>query len=151
MSNTKADLETLLHSIQEGLKNFTISELNEAIISFLNKKNDKSLEINYIIQIVSEHFNLTKVALQSKRARGINQEAKQIAYCLLHFNLGLSLRYISKRIFFNNHNSVAIGIRRLKNADPKIKIDKGFLDNYNHLQERLLANFTHLSRSKESI
>jgi chromosomal replication initiation ATPase DnaA len=141
MRDTKADLETLLSSIQEGLKQFTIAELNDAIIAFLNKKNDKSLEINYVLQIVGNEFKLSRTALLSKRARGMHQEAKQIAYCLLHFNLGLSLRYIANRVFFNNHNSVAIGIKRLKNADPKIKIDKAFLEKYNSLQCQLIAKY----------
>jgi len=145
MSNTKTELGNLLQNIQEGLKMFTIEELNEAIISFLNKKSDKSVEINYVLNIVSEEYKISKQSLQSKTARGIQQEAKQIAYCLLHFNLGFSFRYISSRIFFNNHNSVAIGVRRLKNADKKVKIDAIFIDKYKKLESKLLMNFANLN------
>lgn len=150
MSNTKNELESLLQNIQEGLKKYTIQELNEAIITFLHKKSDKSIETNYVLTIVSEEYNLSKQSLKSKRARGILQEAKQVAYCLLHFNLGFSLRYISQRVFFNNHNSVAIGVRKLKNADPNHKVDKAFIDRYKKLETKLLHNFGNLNFDKNS-
>ena len=145
MADQKTELESLLQNIQEGLKKFTIQELNEAIITFLNKKSDKSIETKYVLKIVAEEFKLSVRSLHSKRARGTQQEAKQIAYCLLHHNLGFSLRYISHRVFFNNHNSVAIGVKRLRNADPKFKIDKQFIDTYKKLEEKLLTNFANLN------
>lgn len=148
MSNSKTELELLLHNIQEGLKKFTIQELNEAIITFLNKKSDKSVEINYVIGLVCKEYSISREALKSKNARGVQIEAKQIAYCLLHINLGFSLRYISNRIFFNNHNSIAIGIKRLKNANTKLKIDKEFIDKYKKLETKLVNNFTNINLEK---
>jgi len=145
MSNIQTELESLLHNIQEGLRKYTIQELNEAIITFLNKKSDKSIEINYVLTMVCREYSISKEALRSKKSRGLQVEAKQIAYCLLHFNLGFSLRYISSRIFFNNHNSVAIGIKRLKNADPKLKIDKLFIDKYKKLEAKLVNNFANIN------
>jgi chromosomal replication initiation ATPase DnaA len=145
MPNQKTELESLLQNIQEGLKKYTIQELNEAIITFLNKKSDKSVETNYVLTIVAKEYSVSKDSLKSKQARGMKQEAKQIAYCLLHFNLGFSLRYISNRVFFNNHNSVAIGVRRLKKANPNIKVDKDFLDIYKKLEKQLLNNFANLN------
>lgn len=142
MSNHKSELELLLKNIQTGLKKFSIQELNEAIITFLNKKNDKSAEINHIMNIVCEEYKISKEGLKSKKARGTLQEAKQITYCLLHFNYGFSLRYISTNIFQNNHNSVAIGVRKLKNADPNHIIDKKFIEKYNKLQSKLINSFT---------
>ena len=97
----KKDIEQLLKNIQEGLKKFTVKELNDAIISFLNKKDDKSLEIDYVLQIVSEEFNTSVRILKKQNIRGILQEAKQISYCILHFNLGLSTRYIADKVFGN--------------------------------------------------
>lgn len=145
MSNSKSELELFLHNIQEGLKKYTIQELNEAIITFLNKKSDKTIEINYVIGLVCKEFSISKEALKNKNSRGVQIEAKQIAYCLLHLNLGFSLRYISNRIFFNNHNSVAIGVKRLKNADPKIKIDKEFTDRYKKLENQLVNSFAKIN------
>lgn len=145
MAETKTELESLLQNIQEGLKKFTIKELNEAIITFLNKKSDKSVETKYVLKIVAEEYKMSVRGLHSKRARGTQQEAKQIAYCLLHHNLGFSFRYIANRVFFNNHNSVAIGVKKLANADPKLKFDKEFIDKYKKLQEKLLTDFANLN------
>ena len=142
MSSETKDIETLLKSIQEGLKNYTVKELNEAIISFLNKKHDKTLEIDYVMTIVCNEFEVSKTTLKSKNARGNLQEAKQIAYCLLHLNLGLSIRYIAKRVFFNWPTSVAIGVKRFKSADINHKQDKQFIDKYSELEKKLINNIT---------
>jgi|TARA_R110000803_G_scaffold25320_2_gene60490 chromosomal replication initiation ATPase DnaA len=147
MSEHKLQLELLLGNIQEGLKKFTIKELNEAIISFLNKKSDKTTEINYVLDIVCDEYNISKITLKSNNARGVLQDAKQVCYCLLNLNLGLSLRYISDRIFFNNHNSVAIGVRKLKRADKNHKVDKEFIEKYKKLEKRLLTNFANLENN----
>jgi hypothetical protein len=141
MNDTK-DVELLLKNIQEGLKNYSVKELNEAIISFLNKKDDKSEEIEYVFSIVCEEYNTNKRAIKKNGVRGIVHEAKQIIYCILHFNLGLSTRYIADRVFFNWHGSVYGGIRRLKGCDVNIKQDRLFLEKYNLLSSRFIETFT---------
>ena len=109
----KQEVDNLLRNIQKGLKLYSVTELNEAIITFLNKKNDKSLEIDKVVSMVCKEYSITKSSLKSKNARGTLQEAKQITYCLLHNVLGLSIRFISTKIFFNWPTSVAIGIKKL--------------------------------------
>jgi chromosomal replication initiation ATPase DnaA len=138
----KKDIEQLLKNIQEGLKKFTVKELNDAIISFLNKKDDKSLEIDYVLQIVSEEFNTSVRILKKQNIRGILQEAKQISYCILHFNLGLSTRYIADKVFGNWHTSVHTGIKRYKNLNPAIKQDREFQAKYELLSTKFIENFT---------
>lgn len=143
MSDNK-EIESLLKNIQEGLKKYTVQELNTAIVSFLNSKHDKTQEIDFVLKIVCDEFQISKKILKSsKNARGVLQEAKQIAYCLLHFNIGLSIRYISDRIFFNGHTSVFIGVQKFKNADHEHKADKVFIETYNKLQTKLIENLTH--------
>jgi len=142
MSNNKMQLESLLSNIQEGLKKYSIKELNEGIISFLIKKSDKSMEINYVLEITSQEFVISKSILKSKNLRGIRNEAKQIAFCLLVNNLGLSYRYIGKNIFFCNHSSVGLAIKKMNQADPNHAIDKNFIEKYKKLENKLLANFT---------
>lgn len=144
MSDNK-EIEALLKHIQEGLKKYTVQELNTAIVSFLNSKHDKTQEIDFVLKIVCEEFQISKKTLKSKNARGILQEAKQIAYCLLHFNIGLSIRYISNRIFFNGHTSVFVGVQKYKNADHEHKADRGFIETYNKLQTKLIENLTHIN------
>jgi len=100
MSENK-DFENLLKNIQEGLKIYSVKELNEAIIKALNKKHDKTLEIDYVLTLVATKYGISIKTLKQKNARGKILEAKQISYCLLNQNLGLSIRYIAEKIFFN--------------------------------------------------
>ena len=108
MSETK-DLELLLKNIQKGLKFFSIKELSDNIMSFLKSKESKTNEINIILEIVQKEFSISLSKLKSN-GRGELQDAKQIAYCLLHYDLGLSVRHISTKIFDNWHNSVLVAL-----------------------------------------
>jgi chromosomal replication initiation ATPase DnaA len=132
------DLELLLKNLQEGLKNHSIKELNEALVVAINNKYDKKADIDNVLLLVSKKYEISIKTLLSTHGRGKTQEAKQIAYCLLHINLGLSIRYIAKRVFFNWPSSVMIGVKRYKFANPKIKHDAEFLETYNNLQEKLM-------------
>ena len=141
MSVTK-DIESLLKNIQEGLKHYSVKELNDAIISFLNKKDDKSHEIDYVFQLVCEEYKTSARILRKSNIRGTLHEAKQLIYCILHYNLGLSTRYIADKIFNNWHNSVHMGIKRYKNYDPAIKQDRIFMEKYQSLSRKFIENFT---------
>lgn len=134
MSEEK-DLESLLKNIQKGLKHFSIKELSDNVFNFLKSKEEKTKEINIILKLVQNEFSISLSKLKSN-ARGEIQDAKQLAYCLLHFDLGLSVRHISTRIFDNWHNSVFKGIKRLKNIDVNLKPDKEFFDKYQFLQAK---------------
>lgn len=142
MSEQNNEIEKLLKNIQEGLKRYSVKELNQAIISFLNKKEDKLDEIEFILRIVSSEYNISIHTLKKENARGLIQEAKQIAYCLLHFNLGLSTRYIAKRVFFNWHTSVYSGIKRFKEIDINLKQDREFMEKYQLLNQKMIEHFT---------
>ncbi len=132
------DIGVLLKNIQQGLKKYSVNELNDAIVKALSNSHDKSEEIKYVITIVCNEFKVSEFALKNMKKRGALQEAKQIAYCLLYFNVGLSIRDISDNIFFNWHTSVANGIRRFKKSDIQHKQDKEFLDKYTLLRNKLL-------------
>lgn len=138
ITKDKSEIEDLLKNIQEGLKKYSISELNEALIAILNKKHDKSEEIDYVFSIVTNEFNISIRTLKQKNHRGIINDAKQIAYCLLHLTLGLSIRHIADKIFFNWHTSVSIAIKRFKTTNTEIKQDKEFIDKYTKLQLKLI-------------
>jgi hypothetical protein len=47
MEEDKKQIKTLLKNIQEGLSKYSISELNRALLVALNKKHDKSDDIDY--------------------------------------------------------------------------------------------------------
>jgi chromosomal replication initiation ATPase DnaA len=137
MSNNQ-DIGTLLKNIQQGLKKYSVNELNDAIVKALNDKHDKSEEIDYVMTIVCNEFKVSQYALINMKKRGALQEAKQIAYCLLYYNVGLSIRDIANNIFFNWHTSVANGIRRFKKSDVQHKQDKEFIERYIELRGKLL-------------
>jgi chromosomal replication initiation ATPase DnaA len=136
------DIEDLLKNIQEGLKKYTIKELNAAIVEFFNRKDDKTQEIYFVLEIVSIEYNTNIRTLKKKNVRGEISDAKQLAYCLLHFNLGLSTRYISEKVFQSNwHSPVHKAILRLKDANPSLKPDRDFIERYNILSQKLIDNF----------
>jgi chromosomal replication initiation ATPase DnaA len=129
----KEEILELLKNIQSGLKKFTITELNDAISNIVKdvKCVTDAKEIQYVIQEVCKEFNINKNQLIHSNARGVISQAKSVAYCLLHFELNLPLRYISKKVFFlKHHGSVAVAVRSFKKLNTAIKPDKEFLDKY---------------------
>ena len=136
--NENKDIEILLKNIQQGLKVYTLKELNIALIEALNKTNDKKDEIEFVLNSVVEYYNISYRTLKQSHTRGVKQEYKQMAYCLLYFNLELPIRYISSRIFFNWPTSVLTGIKKYKNLNPELKQDKKFLETYQYLQKKLI-------------
>jgi chromosomal replication initiation ATPase DnaA len=131
------DIETLLKNIQHGLQKYSVNELNDAIIKALSEKHDKSGEIEYVMKIVCNEYNVSEYTLKNMKKRGTLQEAKQLAYCLLYFNVGLTIKHISETIFFNWQTSVATGIKRFKKLDIQHKQDKEFYEKYNRLRNKL--------------
>ena len=144
----KVDIETLIRNIQQGLKKYSVNELNDAIVKSLTESHDKTDETKYVMSLVCKEFKVSEFALINMKRRGNLQEAKQIAYCLLYFNLGLSVREISEKIFFNWHSSVANGLRRFKKLDEKLKQDKQFIDKYTLLQKKLLLFIKEQNKEK---
>ncbi len=141
MSENK-DIEDLLKNIQAGLKKHSIKELNEAIITVLNKKEDKTIEIDYVLRIVANQFSISVKRLKEKNTRGVFNEAKHVAFCLLHYNLGLSLRHISDKIFSTWPSSVHAGVMRLKDRTTAIKSELKFFEVYDNLQTKLINFIT---------
>jgi len=142
MAGENKDIETLLKNIQQGLKHYSIAELNKAIVAVLNKKHDKREEVDFVLDIVATHFSTSVRALKISKERGKMIDAKQLCYCLLHFELGLTIRYIANTVFDKWPNSVATGITRFRKANPNIKTDKEFLDVYSQLQQKLMNYIT---------
>ena len=83
----KTEVEELIKNIHQGLKKVGLKELNSGILRLLSGKNDKSVEIDYVLQLVCKEYSLSIHSLKTKYPKGIVQDAKQVAYCLLHFNL----------------------------------------------------------------
>lgn len=132
----------LLKNLQNGLKTHSVEELNAAITVAINNREDKKADIDYVLNLVANAYNISIKTLMSN-GRGKIVDAKQTAYCLLHINLGLSIRYIAKCVFFNWHTSVFTGIKRLKSANPKVKSDAEFINVYDRLRLQLEKYILH--------
>lgn len=131
------DLTAFLKNTEKALRNNTVKELNEAVVHFLKNKDEKIEEAHQVLQIVADEFAISKRVLQKSSARGKVETARKMAYCLLHFDLGLNTRYIAKRLFDRWVNSVSNGIKYYKSLDLKIKQDKDFMSTYERLQLKI--------------
>jgi chromosomal replication initiation ATPase DnaA len=134
------EIEHLLTNIQKSLKIYSVRELNNALKDIISyKDSNKKDDINYSLNLVCEHFKITITQLMGKDNRGTIIDAKQIAYCLLYFDVKLSVKNISKSIFHNWRNSVYRGINRFKDININIKEDEMFLSNYNILKQKFIV------------
>lgn len=138
-SHENTEVNVLLGNIKKGLKKHSLREINEAIVSFIRRKDGKRAEIGIVMDIVCEEFKITHSQLKKKRARGDIHLAKELTCCLLHFNFDFSFRFISAEVFSNeNHYVVTRAIKRYRTADENHKQDAIFLNKYENLQERLI-------------
>lgn len=131
------DLTDFLKNTEKALRNNTVQELNQAVVHFLKNKDEKIEEAHQILQIVADEFAISKRVLQKSSARGKVEIARKMAYCLLHFDLGLNTRYIAQKLFDRWVNSVSNGIKYYKSLDLKIKQDKDFMSTYERLQLKI--------------
>lgn len=139
MANNK-DFEILLKHIQNGLKEYSLSDLNDVLSSALNTNKYMATEIEHVFLLVKQKFKINASQLKEKHVRGKIVDAKRITYCLLYYDLKIPVRYISKYIFNNWENSVYIGIKKLENCDNRIKQDKEFMEAYKDLQAKLIQH-----------
>lgn len=138
MENKTNELSDLFKNIQNGLKQYTLNEFNFLVFRILKTKNslEKRDEVNYIVAIVCEHYQLSKRNFMTARFGGNSTEARQIASCLLHLNLGLSQRLIAN--YYNiSPRIVNVAIKKFKTIDTKIKTDREFKENYEFLEQKL--------------
>ena len=142
LMSEKTEVEELIKNIHQGLKKVGLKELNSSLLRLLSSKNDKTVEIDFVLQLVCKEYSLSINTIKTKYPKGIVQDAKQVAYCLLHFNLNLTIRYIAEKVFMNWPTSVYTGIKRYKQGDINHKADKDFMMKYNKLQEQVIQHIT---------
>lgn len=138
----KTELENFLKNIQNGLKKFTLKELNDSLYIVLRTKNGKQNPKQKYIQIVldevSKEFDIQLEYLINSRKRGTVQQARKIAYCILHFNLKLPIRYIAKNVFYQNwHTRVGAIIQYHNRLNLNIKPDKEFYDKLQLINQKV--------------
>jgi hypothetical protein len=136
--NEHKEVEFLLKNIQEGIRLYGVKELNEAITKTLYKKTDKAEEIEFILNMICNEFNFSRHNLIKSKKHGTIQKARQLVYCLLYFDIGLSLREIGN-IFSKYVRSVAIAIENYRKLNTQLKQDKEFFESYKKYQEKILV------------
>lgn len=135
MSEPKEELNSLLKNIQKGLRVFGVKDLNNALAEMLNDKDGKSQEIKMTLQAVCEDFKIPLRDLIESTSRGIIQEARNTAICLLYFNVRLPIRVISNRVFGTKWTLfVSKAIKRHKTLNKNIKPDKEYLERYERIE-----------------
>jgi chromosomal replication initiation ATPase DnaA len=133
------DVGLLLKNIQEGIRLYGVKELNEAITKALYEKTDKASDVEFILDEITKDFNISRNNLILSKRHGYTQKARQLAYCLLYFDIGLSLRAVAT-IFGKYVRSVAIAIENYRKLNPLVKEDRDFLEKYQEYQKKILLN-----------
>lgn len=129
----KEDINNLLTNIQRGLELYSVSELNEAIVEAINKKDEKSVKINRVAEAVSDIFNIKKRTLLSTAFRGQNKLPAAILIVFLRKELDINHRYMAKNVFNINassESSIFRIITQYKTLNVNIKKDAEFLNHY---------------------
>jgi chromosomal replication initiation ATPase DnaA len=129
-------VQTLLKYISDGIKLYGVKDLNDSLIKTLFQKTDKSAVVEFILDMICKDFDITRYKLIKSAQRGHSQKARQIAYCLLYFEIGLTLRAIGN-IFGKYVRSVSIVIENYRLLKTNLKQDKEFLDLYANYSERV--------------
>lgn len=129
----------LFKNLQRGLELCTAEELNEAITSLIIKKVNKGEEIEFILNEICAKYEITKRGLFSGKVHKI-YEARKLACCLLHYELGLSHRNIAVVLKQKYHTKVGFAIRYYKTINKNVKTDREFQEKYRNIQVRLIES-----------
>jgi chromosomal replication initiation ATPase DnaA len=134
----KESLKLFLKNLQEALTQHSINDISEALAAYLASKSDKSEETNYVLEIVCSEYKISQRTLIYSFNKGSLAEARNVAYCLLHYNLKLPVRHISTRIIpRKNHGSVFNAVKYFKSLNPEVKVDREFKTVYDKLSIKL--------------
>ena len=149
MSNKlpQSEIQKLLKNIVDVLKTYTIPELNDYLVTVINKKEDTHHAQIYILDLVCETYNISHRALIYSKSNQSVTKARQVAFCLLHFTLGLSTRHIASKVFhFKYHNAVSSAIKMYKNLDMEIKPDRQFKESIEVLREKVTNTLNNIEK-----
>lgn len=133
----KNEVVALFTVLSKALETHSAKELADGVTSILQeKKRNYSKEIETLFDIVCLEFKIPRMVLCTKNVRGNANEAKQIIYCILHFELKLPIRKIAVDVFSTWGSVIHKAIKRFQNIDESIKADHEFLTNYNKIVEK---------------
>jgi chromosomal replication initiation ATPase DnaA len=138
----RKDLQVFFKTLQQGLKKFSLQELNESIEGIVSDKNlrkrEQKLKTDCVISEICNEFNVNRAELLKGRGKGQVQVARKYAYCILHHDLELPIRYIAKSVFQHQwHTSVSVVINYSKSLNMMVKTDREFAEKLENLRSRI--------------
>ncbi|MES2287596.1 MAG: hypothetical protein V4547_18015 [Bacteroidota bacterium] len=136
-NNENVDL--LFKNLHKGLQVYTAKELNEAIIALILKKTNKGEETEFILEQVCDTYRITKRTLFTGKIHKVF-EARKLASCLLHYELGISLRRIAVILKQKAHNKCGEATRYYKTINKNVKVDREFDEKYRSVQIKLIQS-----------
>jgi chromosomal replication initiation ATPase DnaA len=136
------ELEIFLRNLQIGLKKYSLSELNESIEAIVTDKNEKfrqrQVKVDLVVNVICKHFGLDRDIFLNGRGKGTIQQARKYAYCILHNDYDLPIRYISHQVFsLKWHTSVSVAIQYAKTLNEDVKPDKEFIQKLKELRNEI--------------
>lgn len=144
------EFEAFFKSALECLKHLSPAEIAEQLTKISTQNSDKKFHIEFILNSVSAEFEISRRSLIYSAQRGNIQQAKQLAYCLLHFEVGLPVRYIGKRVFSVAHPSVVRALKRYNNINLLVPADREFKEKYEKLKRVLVYNLQQHSNNNDN-
>jgi hypothetical protein len=133
------EVQKLLKNISKALEHYSVPEFNNYLTTAIYKKDDTSFAQDYILSIVCQTYNITLSNLLNSKSNQSITKARRVAFCILHYTLGLSTRYIANNIFkFKYHSAVGDAIKRYKEVNLKVKTDKEFKDDIDEITKKVL-------------
>lgn len=136
--NEKKDLTNLFQNLKDCLDVYTTSELSDALVTVLNKRDKKSIAIERVVDAICEVFQCKKKVLINASMRGDNRLPCHVLIVFLNKEYDINHRYITNEVFNMNPNShvgVFNVIKRYKNLNPNVKTDAEFISYYEKVRE----------------
>lgn len=137
------DVSVLLKNISDGLKIFSIQELNQALVEILRKNRSKNItDVDFLLMVICQELKVNKTAIFEKYTRGDIYHAKIILFVIINEHFGWSNRKIAGQ-FGVFPNAVNVAIKFYKDLNPdRIKSDKEFLEKYHRCLSVFLEKIT---------
>lgn len=127
----KTEFLKLLRLFQKGVTKLGIMKFNRIMSQVITKYSSNSEDVDMVMKLVCQHFNITEETLYNSRSKGEVYSAKIIAFKILNSTLGISASDIGKK--FNRYqNSVAYAIKKFNQLQPEKKAaHKKIFQDYN--------------------
>lgn len=137
-NNPKEDLQSLIDGIVKALTNYNISpkELGDALVAVMNKRGDRLAETNRVLDMVAADHAISRKTLKYGTGRE-HSHARKFVYCLLYFDLRLTLRDIAKAFGTMHERRISQAVSDFRIMDVRIKAHREFTEKYDRYQKRL--------------